>query len=73
MSEMKIPVLDLSPQYQSIKSEIQAAINRVLESGQFIMGPDVKLFEQEVAQYVGVKHAIGVNSGTDALVIGLRA
>ncbi len=37
------------------------------------MGPDVKLFEQEVAEYVGVKHAIGVNSGTDALVIGLRA
>ncbi|MCT7976495.1 DegT/DnrJ/EryC1/StrS family aminotransferase [Laspinema olomoucense] len=73
MSEIKIPVLDLSRQYQSIKAEIQAAINRVLESGQFIMGPDVKLFEQEVAQYVGVKHAIGVNSGTDALVIGLRA
>jgi dTDP-4-amino-4,6-dideoxygalactose transaminase len=73
MSEIKIPVLDLKPQYESIKAEIQAAINRVLESGQFIMGPDVKLFEQEVAAYLGVKHAIAVNSGTDALVIGLRA
>jgi len=73
MSEIKIPVLDLKPQYESIKAEIQTAINRVLESGQFIMGPDVKLFEQEVAAYLGVKHAIGVNSGTDALVIGLRA
>ena len=73
MSQLKIPVLDLKPQYESIKADIQAAINRVLESGQFIMGPDVKLFEQEVAAYLGVKHAIGVNSGTDALVIGLRA
>ncbi|MCT7968547.1 DegT/DnrJ/EryC1/StrS family aminotransferase [Laspinema sp. D1] len=73
MSQIKIPVLDLNPQYEQIKDEVQAAINRVLESGQFIMGPDVKLFEQEVADYLGVKHAIGVNSGTDALVIGLRA
>jgi dTDP-4-amino-4,6-dideoxygalactose transaminase len=48
-------------------------MNRVLESGQFIMGPDVKLFEQEVAEYLGVKHTVAVNSGTDALVIGLRA
>jgi len=70
---MKIPILDLKPQYESIKTEIQEAINRVLESGAFIMGPDVKLFEQEVAAYLGVKHAIGVNSGTDALVIGLKA
>lgn len=70
---MKIPVLDLKPQYEQIKNEVQAAINRVLESGQFIMGPDVKLFEQEVAEYLGAKHAIGVNSGTDALVIGLKA
>lgn len=70
---MKIPVLDLKPQYESIKIDIQEAINSVLESGAFIMGPDVKLFEQEVAQYLEVKHAIGVNSGTDALVIGLKA
>jgi dTDP-4-amino-4,6-dideoxygalactose transaminase len=70
---MKIPILDLKPQYVSIKTEIQDAIARVLESGAFIMGPDVKLFEQEVAKYLGVKHAIGVNSGTDALVIGLKA
>ncbi len=73
MSQTKIPVLDLKPQYESIKGEIQAAINRVIESSQFIMGPDVKEFEQEVAAYLGVKYAIGVNSGTDALVIGLRA
>ncbi|BAY83953.1 DegT/DnrJ/EryC1/StrS aminotransferase [Calothrix parasitica NIES-267] len=70
---MKIPILDLKPQYESIKEEIQAAVSRVLESGRFIMGPEVQQFEQEVAQYLGVKHAIGVNSGTDALVIGLKA
>jgi len=73
MSDIKIPVLDLKPQYQQIKAEVRAAIDAVLESGQFIMGPEVKQFEQAVAQYLGVKHAIGVNSGTDALVIGLRA
>jgi hypothetical protein len=55
MTEIKIPVLDLKPQYEQIKDEVQAVINRVLESGQFIMGPDVKLFEQEVAEYWGVK------------------
>jgi dTDP-4-amino-4,6-dideoxygalactose transaminase len=71
--QIKVPILDLKPQYNSIKTEIHAAIDRVLESGAFIMGPDVKLFEEEVAKYLGVKHAIGVNSGTDALVIGLRA
>ncbi|MGL4497695.1 MAG: DegT/DnrJ/EryC1/StrS family aminotransferase [Planktothrix sp.] len=64
MSPIKIPVLDLKPQYEQIKDEVQAAINRVLESGQFIMGPDVKLFEQEVAEYLGVKQEIGVKIRT---------
>lgn len=73
MSSIKIPILDLKPQYNAIREEIHAAIDRVLESGQFIMGPDVKQFEQATAKYLGVKHAIGVNSGTDALIIGLRA
>jgi dTDP-4-amino-4,6-dideoxygalactose transaminase len=70
---MKIPILDLKPQYETIKLKVREEIDRVLESGAFIMGPDVKEFEQEVAAYLGVKHAVGVNSGTDALVIALRA
>lgn len=70
---MKIPILDLQPQYQSIKDELQSAMTEVLESGQFIMGPAVKNFETAAAAYLGTKYAIGVNSGTDALVIGLRA
>ncbi|MEM6837740.1 MAG: DegT/DnrJ/EryC1/StrS family aminotransferase [Cyanobacteria bacterium P01_C01_bin.120] len=73
MTQNPIPILDLKPQYQVIQTEIQAAINRVLESGQFILGPEVQQFESDAAQYLGVKHAIGVNSGTDALVIGLRS
>ena len=73
MINKTIPILDLKPQYNRIKSEVQAAVESVMESGRFIMGPEVKTFEQEVAQYLGVKYAIGVNSGTDALVIGLRA
>ncbi|MEM9535276.1 MAG: DegT/DnrJ/EryC1/StrS family aminotransferase [Cyanobacteria bacterium P01_A01_bin.3] len=68
-----IPILDLTEQYRALKDEIQAAVNGVLESGKFILGPEVSLFEQEAADYLGVRHAIGVNSGTDALAIGMRA
>lgn len=73
MTQNKIPILDLKPQYRAIQEEIKAAVNRVLESGQFILGPEVQQFEADTAQHLGVKHAIGVNSGTDALIIGLRA
>jgi dTDP-4-amino-4,6-dideoxygalactose transaminase len=73
LERTEIPILDLRPQYESLKPEIHAAITRVLERGDFIMGEEVLLFEQEVAAYLSVKHAIGLNSGTDALFIGLRA
>ena len=73
MNDIKIPILDLKPQYQAIQGEIQAAMQRVLESGRFILGEEVANFEQAVAEYLDVKHAIGVNSGTDALIIGLRS
>ncbi|OJX38353.1 MAG: transcriptional regulator [Chloroflexi bacterium 44-23] len=68
-----IPLVDLVAQYNSIKPEIDAAIQNVLTSGKFILGPQEKAFEQEIAEYLGVKHAIGVASGTDALIIALRA
>jgi dTDP-4-amino-4,6-dideoxygalactose transaminase len=71
--QQKIPVLDLSPQIDALWSELNAAIQNVLQSGQFILGPEVKAFENEAAAYLGIKHAVGVASGTDALVIGLRA
>ncbi len=68
-----IPLLDLVTQYQSIKPEIDAAIQDVLNSGKFILGPQEKAFEQEIADYLGVRHAVGLASGTDALIIALRA
>ncbi|MDB4470727.1 DegT/DnrJ/EryC1/StrS family aminotransferase [Deltaproteobacteria bacterium] len=68
-----IPVLDLTDEIDYLWDDINSAIQRVLKSKQFIMGKEVEAFEQEVSAYLGVRHAIGVNSGTDALVIGLRA
>lgn len=70
---MRIPILDLRPEIEALWEEINAAVQEVLRSAQFIMGPNVEAFEEEAATYLGVKHAIAVNSGTDALVIGLRA
>jgi dTDP-4-amino-4,6-dideoxygalactose transaminase len=69
----RIPILDLAPEIELLWDELNAAFQRVLRSGQFIGGPEVEAFEREAAEYLGIKHAVGVNSGTDALVIGLRA
>ncbi len=68
-----IPMLDLTDEVNELWDELNNAIQCVLRSGQFIGGPDVTAFEEEVAAYLGVEHAIGLNSGTDALIIGLRA
>lgn len=70
---MRIPLTDLRAQYSSIKDEIDAAINRVLDHGQFILGPEVKAFEEEMAAYCGTKFAVGVASGTDALHLAVLA
>lgn len=68
-----IPLVDLIAQYHSIKDEIDAAINETLESGHFILGPAVSKFEESIASYLSVDHAVGLASGTDALVLALRA
>jgi dTDP-4-amino-4,6-dideoxygalactose transaminase len=68
-----IPLVDLVTQYKSIQPEIDAAVQRVLLSGHFILGEEVNTLETEVAAFLGVQHAIGVASGTDALLIALRA
>ena len=70
---MDIPLLDLKAQYNTIKSEIQEAIERVLESQHFILGPEVEALEQEVAAYSQCRFGIGVSSGTDALLVALMA
>ncbi|WP_243337743.1 DegT/DnrJ/EryC1/StrS family aminotransferase [Anaeromyxobacter soli] len=69
----RIPVLDLAPELDEVGPALEAAFRRVMASGHFILGPEVDAFEREVAEYLGVRYAIGVNSGTDALVIALRA
>lgn len=70
---MKVPLLDLKAQYVSMKSEIDEALTRVAESQHFILGPEVQLLEKNLSAYLRVKHAVGVSSGTDALLIALMA
>jgi dTDP-4-amino-4,6-dideoxygalactose transaminase len=70
---MQVPFLDLKRQYSSIKDELDQAVFNVLSHAKFIMGPEVKAFEEKVAEYCGAKFAIGVASGTDALLLSLRA
>ena len=68
-----ISLVDLTAQYHSIKEEIDAAVLSTLESGHFILGPAVTRFEESIASYLGMNFAIGLASGTDALVLALRA
>ncbi|MFC1978760.1 DegT/DnrJ/EryC1/StrS family aminotransferase [Chloroflexota bacterium] len=70
---MKVPLVDLVAQYNSIKTEIDESIQQVLQDGQFILGPKVVELENAIAEYHSVKHAVGVASGTDALILALRA
>lgn len=73
MTKINVPLLDLVAQYREIKPEVDAAIQRVLDSGYFILGPEVAAFEKKTAAYLGVAHGIGVASGTDALLLALHA
>ena len=70
---MTVKLLDLVPQYESIRDEIRAAIDEVLSTQQFILGKRVEELEAEIARYCGVRHAVGVASGTDALLLSLMA
>ena len=72
-SRDRIPPLDLAPEIDALWEELSAAALRVLRSGQYVLGPEVEAFEREAAERLDVRHAVGLNSGTDALVIGLRA
>lgn len=70
---MKIPFINLKRQYQSIKKEIDKALKEVLISGSYVLGEKVERFEKEFARYCGVRYCLGVNSGTSALHLALRA
>ena len=71
--DSSIPLVDLKAQYRAIQPEIDAAIQRILDSTSFIMGPDVTAFEEAFAQFCGVNHCIGISSGTASLELTLRA
>ncbi len=70
---MTVPLFDTRTPLEPLRDEIRAAIDRVLDSGKFILGPEVASFEREFADYCGAAHGIGVANGTDALTIALRA
>jgi dTDP-4-amino-4,6-dideoxygalactose transaminase len=72
-AQMQVPLLDLKAQYADIQSDLDQAVHRVLESARFIGGPEVSGIEEEVARYSNCAHAVGCASGTDALLLSLRA
>ena len=72
-SKLRVPLLDLKAQYAAIRDEVQGALAEVFESQQFILGPQLRALETEIAAYVGTRFAVGVGSGTDALLLTLRA
>ena len=70
---MNVPLLDLKAQYNSLKNELDSALLKTAESQYFILGPEVQKLEEEINEYIGSLNAIGVSSGTDALLIALMS
>ena len=69
----QIPIIDLKAQYKTIRKELQQALDEVFESQHFILGAAVEKFEADAAAYLGARHAVGVASGSDALLLALMA
>jgi dTDP-4-amino-4,6-dideoxygalactose transaminase len=70
---MKVPMLDLVAEHAPYRAELQSAFDRVLDSGRFVLGPEVESFEREIGAWIGTPHAIGVSNGSDALLLALQA
>ena len=68
-----VPLLDMQRQYEPLRDAIRAAIDRVCESGRFVLGPDCEQLEKGIAAFVGTKHAVACASGSDALLLALMA
>ena len=69
----RIPIVDLAAEYAEVGAAVEEAVLRVLRSGRYVLGPETTAFEAELAALVGVPFAVGVGSGTEALVLALRA
>jgi len=70
---MKVPMLDLVAEHAPYRAELQSAFDRILDSGRFVLGPEVEAFEKEIGAWIGTPHAIGVSNGSDALLLALQA
>src|SRR5512132_3748002 len=70
---MPVPLLDLDAQYRPLRDQLLAAMTRVADSQRFIMGPEIEALERELTSMLGVRHAVSVSSGTDALLLALMA
>jgi len=70
---MKVPMLDLVAEHAPYRTELEVAFQRVLNSGRFVLGPEVEAFEREIASWIGVPYAIGVSNGSDALLLALQS
>jgi dTDP-3-amino-3,4,6-trideoxy-alpha-D-glucose transaminase len=73
MPVQAVPFMDLAREHDRIRGDIDDAVRAVLDSGWFVLGDELAAFEEEFASYCGAKHCVGVGSGTDALVLALRA
>src|SRR5688500_18153718 len=73
MTVTRVPFVDLPRQYAALREEILAAIDRVCASGTYILGDEVKRFEEQIAQFCGTRYALGVANGSDALFLSLKA
>ena len=71
--QITVPLLDIKAQYAGIRNEINEVVSEVIESQGFILGPEVKAFEEEIAQYCHTRFAVGCASGTDAILLALMA
>lgn len=70
---MKVPYIDLSSQYKDIKNDVLSKISEIIDSGMFVLGEEVNTFENDIKKYTGSKYCLGLNSGTDALILALKA
>ena len=72
-SKRTVPIIDLGQEYEAIKKDLTPLLETILRSGSYVLGPELVRFEKDLSQYLGVRHAIGVNSGTDAVGLALKA